>query len=130
MKHIGIGVGMNMIERIDRVRELASYFGFRLGRTPYNSYSETENIDNIALYPKNDKLPSYNRDTCLFSGNLNEVENFFTGINWARNYDQMIGAMSDQRREQYEAKEVARQAKAQYNQEKAETFKTLKKEYK
>jgi hypothetical protein len=40
----------------------------------------------------------------------------------------MIGATSDKRREQYEAKEVARLAKIQYNKERAETFKILKQE--
>jgi hypothetical protein len=37
--------------------------------------------------------------------------------------------MSAQRREQYEAKEVARLAKIQYNKERTETFQTLKKEF-
>ena len=129
MKHIGIGVGMNMIERIDRVRELSDFFGFKLGRTPYNSYGETENIDNIALYPKGDSLPTYSRDACLFTGNLNEVENFLDGIHWARQYDKMIGSCTEQRRKQYEDKEVARLEKIKFNKERTETFKTLKKDY-
>ena len=129
MKHIGVAVGMTMIDRIDRVRELADHYGFRLGQVPYNSYGVTDNIDNIALYPKDERLPVYSRDACLFTGNLSELENFFEGIRWSRNYDQTIGAMSAQRREQYEAKEVARLAKIQYNEERAETFKTLKKEF-
>ena len=129
MKHIGVAVGMTMIDRIDHVRELADHYGFRLGQVPYNSYGVTDNIDNIALYPKDERLPVYSRDACLFTGNLSELENFFEGIRWSRNYDQTIGAMSAQRREQYEAKEVARLAKIQYNEERAETFKTLKKEF-
>jgi hypothetical protein len=129
MKHVGVAVGMDMIDRIDRVRELADHYGFRLGKIPFNSYSMTDNIDNIALYPKDERIPVYSRDACLFTGNLNEVETFFEGIRWSRNYDQMIGAMSVQRREQYEAKEVARLSKIQYNKERAETFQTLKKEF-
>jgi hypothetical protein len=38
----------------------------------------------------------------------------------------MIGATSDKRREQYEAKEVARQERIKYNKARAETFKILK----
>lgn len=129
MKHIGIGVGMNMIERIEHVRELADFFGLRLGRTPYNTtFGASDNIDTIALYPKGDCLPTYSRDACLFTGNLNEVENFLDGIRWARNYDSMIGATTDQRRQQFEAKEVARLAKIKYNKERTETFKILKDE--
>jgi hypothetical protein len=129
VKHIGVAVGMNMIERIDQVRELADHYGFRLDKAPYNTYGVTDNIDNIALYPKDQSLPTYSRDACFFTGNLSELENFFEGIRWSRNYDQMIGAMSVQRREQYEAKEVARLTKIQYNKERAETYKTLKKEF-
>ena len=127
VKHIGVAVGMDMIARIDHVRELADHYGFRLGKAPYSNFGD--NIDSIALYPKDDSLPVYSRDACLFTGNLSEVETFFEGIRWSRNYDQMIGAMSVQRREQYEAKEVARLAKVLYNKERAETFTTLKKEF-
>ena len=127
MKHVGIAVGMNMIERIDQLKELADHYGFSLGRRPHHAFGD--DIDVIALYPKDNCLSTYSRDACLFVGNLNDVENFLEGIRWARNYDQLIGAMSVQRREQYEAKEVARLAKIQYNKERAETFKTLKKEF-
>lgn len=127
MKHVGVAVGMNMIERIDSVRELADFFGFRLSRSPHSSFGD--NIDTIALYPKGDCLPTYSRDACLFTGNLNEVENFLDGVRWARQYDKMIGSCTEQRREQYEGKELARLAKILYNKEKAETFKTLNKEF-
>jgi hypothetical protein len=127
VKHVGIAVGMNMIERIDQLKELADHYGFSLGRRPHHAFGD--DIDVIALYPKDNCLSTYSRDACLFVGNLNDVENFLEGIRWARNYDQLIGAMSVQRREQYEAKEVARLAKIQYNKERAETFKTLKKEF-
>ena len=127
MKHIGIGVGMNMIERIDRIREQAESFGFAFGHRPHHAFGD--DIDVIALYPKDNSLPTYSRDACLFVGNLNEVESFFEGLGWARNYDRMIGACTDQRRKQYEDKEVARFKKILYNKERAETFTTLKKEY-
>lgn len=128
MKHVGVAIGMNMIERIDRIRELAEFFGFRLGRRPYSGFGDSE-LDVIALYPKDDRLPTYSRESCLFTGSLSDVENFLDGVQWSRKYDDLIGATSDKRREQFEAKEVARLAKIQYNQERAETFKTLKKEF-
>ena len=127
MKHVGVAIGMNMIERIDRIRELAEFFGFRLGRRPHSGFGDSE-LDVIALYPKDDRLPTYSRDACLFTGSLLDVENFLDGIQWARKYDNLIGATSDKRREQYEAKEVARLAKIRYNKERAETYKILKQE--
>jgi hypothetical protein len=126
-KHVGAAVGMNMIERIDQVRELADFFGFRLDRRPHSGFGDS-GIDVIALYPKDSRLPTYSRDACLFTGSLSDVENFLDGIRWARKYDNMIGATSDKRREQYEAKEVARLERIVYNKAKAETFKILKKE--
>lgn len=127
VRHISIGVGMSMIERIDRIRELADFFGFRMGRDPHTKF--TDNIDTIVLYPKDVSLPIYSRDACLFTGNINEVDNFLEGIRWARHYDMMLGATTDQRRKQYEDKEVARLAKVKYNKEKAETFKLIKQEH-
>lgn len=129
MKHLGIAVGMDMIERIDRVRAVVDRLGFRMGKPPYAAYSETDNVDNIALYPKDDCLPIYNRDACLFTGNLVELEYWIKGVDWARQYDSYLGVANEQRREQYEAKEVARQERAKYNKAKAETFTTLKKEH-
>jgi hypothetical protein len=127
-KHVGVVVGMNMIERIDHVRELADFFGFRMGRRLHSGFGDSD-IDPIALYPKDNCLPTYSRDACLFTGSLSDVENFLDGIRWARNYDNMIGATSDKRRDQYEAKEVARLERIKYNKERAETFNTLKKEH-
>ena len=34
MKHVGMAVGMSMIDRIDQVREIADHYGFRLGQVP------------------------------------------------------------------------------------------------
>ena len=128
VKHVGLAIGMDMIERIDRVRELAEFFGFRLGRRPHSGFGDG-GLDVISLYPKDDRLPTYSRDACLFTGSLSDVENFLDGIQWARKYDQLINATTDQRRQQFEAKEVARLAKMKLNREKAETFKTLKKDF-
>lgn len=127
-RHIGLAVGMNMIERIDQIRELADFFGFRLGRRAHSGFGDSD-IDVIALYPKDNRLPPYTRDACLFTGSLSDVENFLDGIRWARKYDNLIGATSDKRREQYEAKEVARLERMKLNRAKAETFKILKQEH-
>lgn len=129
IRHVGTVIGMSMIDRIDRIREAVDRLGFRMGKPPYSAISETDNIDTIALYPKGNLLPVYARDACLFTGNLVELEYWVKGLDWARQYDSYLGAMSDKRREQYEAKEVARIEKIKYNKAKAETFNTLKKEY-
>ncbi len=126
MKHVGIGVGMNMIERIDSVRAVVDRLGFRMGNPPHHF---SDDIDAIALYPKDNCLPIYNRDAVLFTGNLSDLEQWIKGVDWARQYDSYLGVASEQRRAQYEAKEIARQERVKYNKAKAETFETLKKEH-
>ncbi len=117
---------MNMIDRIDRVRAAVDRLGFRMGRSPLRA---ADDIDTITLYPKDECLPVYNRDAALFTGTLLDLERWLAGVDWARQYDSYLGAMSDKRRAQYEAKEVARLEKIKYNKAKAETFKTLKTNY-
>ncbi len=114
---------MNMIDRIDRVRAAVDRLGFRMGKTPLRA---VDDIDTITLYPKEECLPVYNRDAALFTGTLLDLERWLSGVDWARQYDSYLGAMSDKRRAQYEAKEVARQERIKYNKAKAETFKILK----
>ena len=125
-KHIGSAIGMSMIERIDSIREVVDRLGFRMGKPLYAAFGATENVDNIALYPKDDCLPIYTRDACLFTGNLVELEYWVKGLDWARQYDSYLGVANEKRRAQYEAKEVARQERIKYNKAKSETFKILK----
>jgi hypothetical protein len=126
VKHVGIGVGIDMIERIDSARAVVDRLGFRMGKPPHYFPGD---IDTIALYPKDNCLPVYNRDAVLFTGNLSDLEQWIKGIDWARQYDSYLGVASEQRRAQYETKEIARQERAKYNKAKAETFETLKKEH-
>lgn len=125
-KHIAGVIGLDMIERIDRVRASVDRLGFRMGKTPYQAVAD---IDTITLYPKDNCLPVYSRDAALFTGTLLDLERWLAGLDWARQYDSYLGAMSDKRREQYEAKEIARIEKIKYNKARAETFETLKKEH-
>ena len=122
-KHIASVIGVDIIERIDRVRAAVDRLGFRMGKTPFHAAAD---IDTITLYPKDNCLPVYSRDAALFTGTLLDLERWLAGLDWARQYDSYLGAMSDKRRAQYEAKEVARQERIKLNKERAETFKILK----
>ena len=103
MRHIGIGVGINMIERIDRVRDLVDRLGFRIGHSPYHAI---EDNDSLSLYAKADCLPIYARDAVLFTGTLADLEQWLSGVQWARQYDAYVNACSDKRRGQAEQKYV------------------------
>jgi hypothetical protein len=91
-------IGFRDIQRIERVQETARQLGMQLGR-PSFSYDK----DVITLYPAGDEsLPIYSRDTPLFTGDLDQVESFLTGLQWARNYDKMIRLSTDKRRSKKE----------------------------
>ena len=51
MKHVSIGVGINLIQRIDRVRDLVDKLGFRMGHAPHHS---GDDFDSLALYPRDE----------------------------------------------------------------------------
>ena len=58
----------------------------------------------MAVKPRDaDSLPLYSRDAELFIGSLDALENWLTGIEWARKYDSMLfGGNHDQRRNRKE----------------------------
>lgn len=118
--------GMKLYRELKELEKRATDLGFRFCFSQYRF--DTEH-DVISLQPIEGRLPVYTRDAELFTGTHSEVRNFLRGIEWARKYDELIGAMPKNRRGQYEAKEVARLERIKYNKEKAETFKTLKKEH-
>ena len=126
-KHVNSVIGMKTIERIDRIRDAIDRLGFQMG---HPNHALMTDVDAVALQPKNNCLPIYARDAVLFTGSLHDLEQWLKGLDWARQYDSYLGAMSDKRRDQYEAKEVVRLEKIKYNKARAETFETLKKEHK
>lgn len=95
--------GYRLIEKIRRIEAISDRLGFKLAspRVFAGAYNQT---DTIALIPKDkDSLPIYSRDAELFCGTLEEVENWITGVLWARDYDRMLfGKTHDAKRERKE----------------------------
>lgn len=84
--------GWDTLQRIRRVEYTANLLGFQLDQ---NSWGRNNNID---LCPRDDALPGYNRDATIFSGSLEDIENWLAGIQWAQQYDQQIGLKTAERR--------------------------------
>ena len=116
--------GLKLYRELQDLEEEANRLGFMFAHYRFNYEADV-----IALQPMGEQLPTYSRDAQVFAGTHIEVRNFLQGVKWARGYDNMIGAMSDRRRAQYEAREVARLERIRYNKARAETFQTLKKEH-
>jgi hypothetical protein len=94
--------GMNTIRLIKRLEKECSELGLVMVN-PKNGFYNTEYGDTLALIPKdNDALPIYCRDAELFRGSLEELQVWLRGVEWARQYDQMLKVSDSKKRERKE----------------------------
>ena len=100
--------GIRDILRIQRLEKEANELGFVLGN-PKNGYYQNEWGDVVAVFPKEDRLPIYAREAELFVGTLESLEIWMRGIEWARQYDEMIRLSNQKKRERKEQDELNRQ---------------------
>ena len=98
-------MGYHLIQRVRRFEEKAHKLGFRLGNPRHGNWSGEQNVDMVALYPRDEELPSYTRDAELFVGSLTNAEEFLRGIVWARDYDKMLKVSTVAKRERKEQDE-------------------------
>lgn len=98
-----MSVGMRTIRKIQELQDKAHQLGYKF--TNSKRYFGSEYTDMLALVPRDDQLPHYSRDAELWSGSLEELEHFFRGIEFAKNYYKMLKLVNDDkiaRREQLE----------------------------
>lgn len=97
-----MNIGYNQIIQMRRVESKATELGFMFAH-PRTGWGGSDGKEFIALKPKDaDSLPIYARDTQMFTGTLDDVENFMLGIEWARKYDAMLKVSDDKKRERKE----------------------------
>lgn len=94
-----MSIGYQSILKARRVEEDANRMGFRFAHAKHRGFGD---MDVIALYPLDDKLPDYSRDAELCVGNLNDIDNFLRGIEWNRNYMKMLKLVTDEKIERKE----------------------------
>lgn len=76
--------GYNTIMQIRRLEQEVDRLGMRMGHSKHSNYRD-EYGDIVALFPKDDALPIYSRDTELFSGSLEAMEVWLRG--WQKSYE-------------------------------------------
>lgn len=97
-----MNIGYNQILQMRRVEAKATELGFMFAY-PKHGWGGNDTQQFLALKPKDeDSLPIYARDTQFFTGTLDEVDNFLGGIEWARNYDEMLRVSNSTKRERKE----------------------------
>ena len=91
--------GYHTILKCERIKERANKLGFMLCYPKYRD----QGVDMVGIKPKDqDSLPIYARDAELFYGTIDELDSFFTGLEWARQYDEMLKVSTRAKRERKE----------------------------
>lgn len=96
--------GYSTILKCERIKEHADKLGFMLCYPRHGGWgSSDERNDMVSCKPKDqDALPIYARDAQFFTGTIDEMTCFFLGIDWARNYDNMLRLSTEEKRERKE----------------------------
>ena len=101
--------GYHTIQECQRIKERADKLGFMLCY-PKHGWGSERGQDLVAIKPKDENsFPIYNRDAEFFAGTIRELNAFFNGLEWARDYDRMIGLSNNTKRERKEQDERNRQ---------------------
>lgn len=100
-------IGWDEVQRMKRVEAKANELGFMFATGSY-SYGQ-DVISYICLKPKDDCLPHYSRNAEIFTGTLEEINNWLRGIEWARSYDDMLKLSNGKKRQEREQVERNKQ---------------------
>lgn len=85
--------GYNTFLKLKRLEEEANKLGFRFGNSKYGMRA----TDGIAICPKDDALPLYARDAEIMYGTDDEIEKFFRGIAFAKQYYTALRLIDDKK---------------------------------
>jgi len=93
--------GYQGILRLRRLEEAVDKLGFVITAPKHGSWSDEH--DQVGLKPKDaDSVPIYSRDAEVFCGNLDQLNAWIAGVQWARQYDYMLKVSDEKRRERKE----------------------------
>lgn len=89
------------VQRMKRVEAHAEALGMKFtSNSAGHSWVDIGGgIETICLRPKDDSLPHYSRDAKLFTGTVEQIEDWLRGIAWAREYDERLKLTNNTKRE-------------------------------
>lgn len=102
-----MGTNWSKLQQIRRVEATANKLGFDLSAGQDTWQRESGNL--IYLTPLDDKLPHYSRGAEIHCGTIEDIDLWLKGIEWARNYDEMLKLSSEKKRLEREQVERNRQ---------------------
>lgn len=118
--------GYALILKIQALEKQIHELGMRWGYDKHGRYGDGGFGDTVAIFPRDDELPSYSRDAMLFNGSIIDLQHWLAGVKWARDYDMLLKVSTKDKREKGEVKVRAYQAKVKKELEQAEMMRVLK----
>jgi hypothetical protein len=119
--------GYNLILKIQSLEKQIHELGMRWGYDKHDRWGGGEDFgDKVAIFPRDDELPSYNRDAMLFCGTINELQTWLAGIRWARDYDMLLRVSDEKKREKGEQKHREYLAKIKKQEEQKKMLAVLR----
>ncbi len=96
--------GYNAVLKIRQLEKECNEYGFMLAHPRHCNSGEWGNY--VAIKPKDaDALPIYSRDAELFVGTLEELQIWLKGVEWSRQYDELLRVSNSKKRERKEQDE-------------------------
>jgi hypothetical protein len=93
--------GYNAILKVRQLEKECDELGFMMCHPRHYNSGDWGQL--IAIKPKDsDSLPIYNRDAELFIGTLEQLEVWLKGVEWARQYDELLRLSNTKKRERKE----------------------------
>ena len=117
--------GYSTYTRWQRIQAQAFALGFRIGNPKHGAWDSRSGADEVAIFPRDNELPTYNRDAEIFAGTFHELEVFLAGWARAQQYDTFLRMTDDKRRKKFEDAERERQRKEAERLEKRKMFAAL-----
>ena len=101
--------GYQSVLALRRLEEEVDKLGFVLC-DPKSGWGGDDFNNLVGIRPKDDDaLPLYSRDAEIFRGTLEELREWVKGVQWARQYDEMLKLSDDKKRTKKEDEERGRQ---------------------
>lgn len=91
--------GYHAVLELRRLEADLDRLGLMLANPKHGSWSGDDYNDRAGVKPKNSEaLPIYARDAELFTGTLEQIKVWLIGVQWARQYDNMLKLSDDKKR--------------------------------
>lgn len=100
-------IGMRTIRKIKELEELAHTLGFKFANG--DCYYNSPETDSLSLMPRDEELPHYSRDAKLWYGDVDSLDHFLRGFQFANQYYKMLKLISDEKVTKKEQDERNRQ---------------------